>query len=108
LGGTPIVYYGEEIGMEDLPKDKLTFEECQDTHGKKYGENEYSKYSRDYERTPMQWAPSSNGEFSRNNNITPWLPLHPNVAQINVQVDKNFLNKNGLKWFSIFSFLKII
>jgi glycosidase len=37
LGGTPIVYYGEEIGMEDLPLANLKFNECQDQFGKKYG-----------------------------------------------------------------------
>lgn len=37
LGGTSITYYGEEIGMVDLPKDKLTFEECQDEAGKRRG-----------------------------------------------------------------------
>ncbi len=37
LGGTPITYYGEEIGMLDLPKDKLSYEECQDEFGIKQG-----------------------------------------------------------------------
>lgn len=37
LGGTSVTYYGEEIGMVDLPKDKLSFEECQDEAGKKRG-----------------------------------------------------------------------
>lgn len=37
IGGTAIVYYGEELGMEDLPKDWLDFDKCQDMFGKKYG-----------------------------------------------------------------------
>jgi len=37
LGGTTVTYYGEEIGMIDLPRDKLSFEECQDEAGKKRG-----------------------------------------------------------------------
>jgi hypothetical protein len=37
LGGTPITYYGEEIGMLDLPKDKLSYHECQDEFGIKQG-----------------------------------------------------------------------
>jgi alpha-glucosidase len=30
LGGTPVTYYGEEIGMEELPLDRISFEKCQD------------------------------------------------------------------------------
>ncbi len=37
LGGTAITYYGEEIGMTDLPKDLLKFEDCQDEAGKRHG-----------------------------------------------------------------------
>jgi alpha-glucosidase len=37
LGGTPIVYYGEEIGMEDLPTMHLKYEDCRDEFGKRHG-----------------------------------------------------------------------
>ena len=37
LGGTPLVYYGEEIGMTDLPASLLSFDDCRDEFGKKYG-----------------------------------------------------------------------
>lgn len=37
VGGTAVVYNGEEIGMEDLSKDCLTFDQCMDESGKKYG-----------------------------------------------------------------------
>lgn len=37
LGGTAVVYYGEEIGMEDLPKEHLKFEDCQDEAGRNKG-----------------------------------------------------------------------
>jgi glycosidase len=30
LGGTPFSYYGEELGMINLGKDKISFQECQD------------------------------------------------------------------------------
>ncbi len=30
LGGTAVVYYGEEIGMENLPLEDLKFEDCRD------------------------------------------------------------------------------
>jgi glycosidase len=37
VGGTPITYYGEEIGMEDLTKELLKFEDCKDERGKRHG-----------------------------------------------------------------------
>lgn len=37
VGGTAVVYNGDEIGMEDLPKDMLAFDQCMDESGKKYG-----------------------------------------------------------------------
>ncbi len=39
LGGTPLVYYGEEIGMQDLPHELLTYNDCKDEFGKKHGVN---------------------------------------------------------------------
>jgi hypothetical protein len=37
IGGTPTTYYGEEIGMVDLPVDQLAFEDSQDEAGIKFG-----------------------------------------------------------------------
>ena len=45
LPGTPVLYYGDEIGM---------------------GDNAYLG-DRDGVRTPMQWSPDRNGGFSRTN-----------------------------------------
>lgn len=42
LGGTPITYYGEEIGMENLDYDSISFENCQDHFSKSFGV--YLKY----------------------------------------------------------------
>ncbi|HZP56675.1 MAG TPA: alpha-amylase family glycosyl hydrolase [Dehalococcoidia bacterium] len=68
LRGTPFVYYGEEIGMEngEIPEHLL-----QDP-ARRYGRG------RDPERTPMQWT--RDGGFTTG---TPWLPygdLAHNVA----------------------------
>jgi hypothetical protein len=41
IGGTPFTYYGEEIGMEDLDYDSISFEECQDNFGKMFGVNNF-------------------------------------------------------------------
>ena len=37
LDGTAVVYNGEEIGMMDLPRDFLKFDDCKDESGIKYG-----------------------------------------------------------------------
>lgn len=73
LPGLPVMYYGDEIGMEDveipqeLTKDK--FEKTGDSGG------------RDPQRTPMQWSDSPFAGFST---IHPWLPVGPNVTKRNV------------------------
>jgi alpha-glucosidase len=67
LRGTPILYYGEEIGMENNnPKRK---EDVKDPIGK-VGWPMF--VGRDGERTPMQWNNEPNAGFSR---ATPWLPV---------------------------------
>jgi alpha-glucosidase len=69
LRSTPFVYYGEEIGMEDvdIPEDRLQDPARIHTIG------------RDPERTPMQWNASPGRGFST---AEPWLPYGP--AEINV------------------------
>jgi len=72
LRGSPILYYGEEIGMEN--NDPKTKDEVKDPIGKVA----WPAYrGRDGERTPMQWTPGPNGGFST---VTPWLPV-PSSAQ---------------------------
>jgi alpha-glucosidase len=76
LRGTPFLYYGEEIGMRDI---KLSFSEILDPPGKKY----WPFYKgRDGCRSPMQWNQNSYSGFS---NFKPWLPVHPNYLQRNVE-----------------------
>lgn len=53
LPGTPILYYGDEIGMGD----------------------NYYLGDRDGVRTPMQWSPDRNGGFSRSDPQRLYLPL---------------------------------
>ena len=74
LRNTPFVYYGEEIGMEDvdIPEEQLKDPARIRTTG------------RDPERTPMQWDASPGRGFTESE---PWLPfgkLERNVAD---QVD---------------------
>ena len=67
LRGTPIMYYGEEIGMENNdPKRK---EDVQDPQGRRGWPKEIG---RDGERTPMQWSDGVNAGFTTGK---PWLPV---------------------------------
>jgi alpha-glucosidase len=75
LRGTPYLYYGEEIGMRDIP---LKRAEILDPPGKRY----WPFYKgRDGCRSPMQWDDSTYAGFS---SAKPWLPVHPNYRVRNV------------------------
>lgn len=77
LRGTPIMYYGEEIGMETTdPKRK---EDVKDPIGRTGWPAEKG---RDGERTPMQWDTSANAGFSVKQT---WLPVPPNYITHNVE-----------------------
>jgi alpha-glucosidase len=82
LKGTPFVYYGDEIGMENADIKK---EHIHDLYGKLF--HPFFK-GRDGFRTPMHW---NNGAYAGFSNTKPWLPVHPNYLEINVeaQIDKN-------------------
>ncbi len=67
LRGTPIMYYGEEIGMKTTPPTRR--EDVKDPIGRTGWPEEKG---RDGERTPMQWDGSENAGFSKG---TPWLPV---------------------------------
>jgi alpha-glucosidase len=76
LRGTPIMYYGEEIGMENNnPKRK---EDVKDPEGRTGWPKEIG---RDGERTPMQWDDTTNAGFSTHD---PWLPVAPSYQTHNV------------------------
>ena len=76
LRGSAIMYYGEEIGMENNdPKRK---EDVKDPEGRAGWPNEIG---RDGERTPMQWNGSANAGFSK---AKPWLPVPPSYKAHNV------------------------
>ncbi len=79
LRGTPMMYYGEELGMQN--NDPKTKEEVQDPIGKIGWPAEIG---RDGERTPMQWNADINAGFST---AKPWLPVSPNYKQVNVAVE---------------------
>uniref|UniRef100_A0A6V7LVJ2 alpha-glucosidase n=1 Tax=Bracon brevicornis TaxID=1563983 RepID=A0A6V7LVJ2_9HYME len=84
LPGTGIIYYGDEIGMEDR---KMTYNETVDPAGCAAGPLRYQLKSRDPERTPYQWDNTTNAGFSMANKT--WLPIHPNYKIINLAGQKN-------------------
>lgn len=76
LRGTPIMYYGEEIGMKTTPPTRR--EDVKDPIGRRGWPKEKG---RDGERTPMQWNDSVNAGFSE---AKPWLPVPPTYKTHNV------------------------
>jgi alpha-glucosidase len=80
LRGTPTLYYGDEIGMEDVP---IPSDEVQDP----FERNEPGKgLGRDPQRTPMQWDGSVQAGFSA---TRPWLRLAPDWQDRNVDAQRS-------------------
>ena len=92
LKGTPMIYNGEEIGMENF---KFTSPaEFRDVNAKMYYENAQDKVkaleyltenSRDNSRTIMQW---SDEKFAGFTSAQPWTFVSENYKECNVQVQE--------------------
>jgi alpha-glucosidase len=76
LRGTPIMYYGEEIGMQN--NDPTRREDVKDPIGRRGWPKEKG---RDGERTPMQWNDTANAGFTTGK---PWLPVPDSYHTHNV------------------------
>jgi alpha-glucosidase len=75
LRGTPTMYYGDELGLQNVP---IPPERVQDPWEK----NEPGLgLGRDPSRTPMQWSAGANAGFGDG---VPWLPLSEDYATRNV------------------------
>ena len=81
LRGTPTMYYGDEIGMHDVPIPPDLVQDPFEKNVPGLG------LGRDPERTPMQWDASPNAGFAPPS-ARPWLPLPADFPQINVAVQK--------------------
>ena len=92
LRGTPFIYQGEEIGMENFERHSIdSFDDISSKNQyhraieEGYTEEEALHFvnlrSRDNTRTPMQWDDSVFGGFSSH---VPWIPMTGNQNQINV------------------------
>lgn len=79
LPGTPVIYYGDEIGM---------------------GDNFYLG-DRNGVRTPMQWSPERNAGFSRANPQKLYLPsiIDPEYHYEAVNVENQLNNTDSLIWW---------
>jgi len=79
LPGTPIIYYGDEIGM---------------------GDNFYLG-DRNGVRTPMQWSPDRNAGFSKANPQRLYLPviIDPEYHFESVNVENQEVNLSSLLWW---------
>ncbi len=79
LPGTPVIYYGDEIGM---------------------GDNVYLG-DRNGVRTPMQWSPDRNAGFSTANRQRLYLPpiVDPEYHYEAVNVDAQLANPHSLLWW---------
>ena len=84
--GVPCMYYGEEIGMTNLP---MPFSTALDPIPHKYTfaprfifDALNVTVNRDEVRTPMQWDETKNGGFSTAEKT--WLPVHPDFTTVNV------------------------
>jgi alpha-glucosidase len=78
LRGTPTIYYGEEIGMENVP---IPEDQQIDPAGLVI-----TGMNRDPERTPMRW---NDGEGARFTTGEPWLPIGGNVDAVNVTTQRD-------------------
>ena len=75
LRGTPTIYYGDEIGMVDVP---VATRDARDPL-----ERREAGRGRDPQRSPMQWDSSPNAGFT-SADAEPWLPVAIDADVVNV------------------------
>jgi alpha-glucosidase len=87
LRGTPTIYYGDEIGMQEvaIPPDRVRDPFEKNVPGRGLG--------RDGCRTPMQWDGSRYAGFS---DVEPWLPLAATARGVNVENERR--DSTSLFW----------
>ena len=97
LRGTPFIYQGEELGLENAKFDSIDDFDDISTHGNynlaradglsdKEAMKFANKFSRDNARTPMQWNSSKNAGFTTANKA--WLPVHSDFKRCNVEIQE--------------------
>ncbi|KFP02951.1 Neutral and basic amino acid transport protein rBAT, partial [Calypte anna] len=79
LPGTPVTYYGEEIGMENIASENVS--------------EEHTKFDPVVvvpEKSPMQWDGKVNAGFTEGNSS--WLPVNSNYQSVNVEIQMTWSN----------------
>lgn len=79
LRGTPTLYYGDEIGMHDVPIPPARVQDPFEKRLPGLG------LGRDPERTPMQWNARANAGFTAGE---PWLPVAGDYPAVNVAAQR--------------------
>ena len=101
LTGSLFLYQGQEIGMVNAPKawddtylrdiDSLNYlaETCQrhrnDPQWKRRALDAVALVGRDNARLPVAWSAASPNAGFTTPEATPWIPVHPNFAEVNVE-----------------------
>ena len=80
LRGTPTLYYGDELGLEDVAIAPDRVQDPRELREPGLG------LGRDPVRTPMPWDGGPNAGFTTG---APWLPLNPDHATRNVAAETN-------------------
>ena len=110
LRGTPFIYEGQEIGMENVAWDSIDQYNDISSHGQYefalkegFTPEQAMKFvhyfSRDNARTPMQWNGTQNAGFTVGK---PWLPVNDDYTERNVAVESK--DKDSvLSWYRTLS-----
>jgi alpha-glucosidase len=80
LRGTPFLYYGEELGLQDV---EIPANESVDPPAHRFTSADFSWWDRSRCRTPMPWRPGPNAGFTTGQ---PWLRLNADADTRNVAV----------------------
>ncbi|NXQ87369.1 SLC31 protein, partial [Nyctibius grandis] len=79
LPGTPVTYYGEEIGMENIASENVS-EEC-------INSDPVVTFPA---KSPMQWDGKVNAGFTEGNSS--WLPVNSDYQSVNVEIQMTWSN----------------
>ena len=80
LRGTPTMYYGDELGMDNVPIPSALVQDPWEKNVPGHG------LGRDPSRTPMQWDGSVHAGFTTGR---PWLPISDEAVSVNVAAERD-------------------
>ncbi|NWI61795.1 SLC31 protein, partial [Calyptomena viridis] len=79
LLGTPVTYYGEEIGMENIASESVSEDHVNSDPVVTFPE-----------KSPMQWDGKVNAGFTEGNSS--WLPVNTDYQSVNVEIQRTWSN----------------